>query len=245
MAGALAAQPSPDTLQDGMVLIPEGNFLMGSNANRHSIAYPLHMVKIKAFYMDRYEVTNKQYYRFCMDTGHKLPEFWGMDIYKSGPGYPEHPVVGVSQFDASLYAEWAGKRLPTEAEWEYAARGGLEEIPYPYGEEADHQSARFNDPEAEKGPLPVGSFKPNGFGLFDMSGNVWEWVSDWFGAGFYAESPGENPTGPESGSFRVMRGGGWHSGPGCTSVHHRNALPQHWVDIAGGFRCVKDVDQTR
>ena len=216
-----------------MVLIPGGSFFMGSD-NHQSIAQPRHPVKVDAFYMDVHEVSNQDYHRFCMETGHKLPEFWGMDLYKSGPDYPEYPVVGVSQFDAREYAEWAGKRLPTEAEWEYAARAGLEGISFPYGEEADRSMARINDPEAEKGPVKCKSYPPNAFGLYDMSGNVWEWVDDWFSEDYYRSSPEINPQGPEQGSFRVIRGGGWHSGPGCTSVHHRNALPTHWVDIAGG-----------
>lgn len=215
---------------------------MGSNANEHLSCFPAHLVSLPSFYMDKNEVSNSEYYEFCMDKGHKLPEFWGMDMYKSGPDFPDHPVLGISHFDATLYASWAGKRLPTEAEWEYAARGGLEFIAYPYGEKANHKQARFNDPEAEKGPLKVGSFKPNGYGLYNMSGNVWEWVSDWFDFSYYSESPEDQPKGPSGGSFRVFRGGGWHSGGGCTSVFHRNALPQHWVDIAGGFRCVKDVE---
>jgi len=225
-----------------MVLVPKGTFFMGSE-NHQRIAQPRHPVSVDAFYMDVHEVTNRQYHQFCMESGHKLPEFWGMDVYKSGPDYPDHPVIGVSQFDASEYADWAGKRLPTEAEWEYAARGGLEGISFPYGEKADRTRARINDPTADKGPVKVRSYAPNNYGLYDISGNVWEWVSDWFSESYYGESPDKNPQGPHQGSFRVLRGGGWHSGPGCTSVHHRNALPTHWVDIAGGFRCVKDVDQ--
>lgn len=243
---AMSALSSGQALQektpDGMVLIPGGTFLMGSNANENLSSFPAHPVSLPSFYMDRKEVRNREYYEFCMEKGHKLPEFWGMDIYKSGPDFPDYPVLGISHFDATLYASWAGKRLPTEAEWEYAARGGLEFIAYPYGEKADHDLARFNNPEAEKGPLKTGSFKANGYGLYDMSGNVWEWVSDWFDVGYYSESPEYHPKGPSTGSFRVFRGGGWHSGGGCTSVFHRNALPQHWVDIAGGFRCVKDVE---
>ncbi len=214
---------------------------MGSNASQYSVAFPAHQVNVNSFYMDMYEVTNRQYYEFCMVTGHRLPEFWGMAIFKSGPDFPDHPVVGVSQSDARDYAEWAEKRLPTEAEWEYAARGGLEDIDYPYGETADHSRARYNDPEAERGPVPVGLYEPNGYGLYDMSGNVWEWVSDWFDERYYPTSPEDNPKGPDHGSFRVLRGGGWHSGPGCVTVHYRNALPQHWVDHAGGFRCVKEA----
>ncbi|MCK4749910.1 MAG: SUMF1/EgtB/PvdO family nonheme iron enzyme, partial [Bacteroidales bacterium] len=102
---------------EGMLLIPGGTFLMGSNSSQE-IAFPSHPVTLPAFYMDIHEVTNKQYQEFCMSAGYKLPEFWGMDIYKSGLDYPDHPVVGVSQFDASEYADWTGKRLPTEAEWE-------------------------------------------------------------------------------------------------------------------------------
>lgn len=233
---AISQEPVPE----GMALIPGGTYYMGSNKHQR-IAQAKHPVTLNSFYMDTHEVSNEEYYRFCMSTGHKLPEFWGMDKYKSGPDYPGHPVVGVSQFNATEYAEWAGKRLPTEAEWEYAARGGMEDISYPYGEKAERSKARFNDPLAEPGPVKTGSYAPNGFGLYDMSGNVWEWVSDWFSETYYNESPEVNPRGPSQGSFRVLRGGGWHSGPGCTSVHHRNALPTHWVDMAGGFRCVKDV----
>jgi len=225
---------------EGMVLIPGGTFMMGSN-NGQGIAAPRHPVSLDAFYMDIHEVSNREYEKFCMAAGHKFPEFWGMEIYKSGPDYPDHPVVGVSNFDARQYAEWAGKRLPTEAEWEYAARGGLDDIAYPYGEIADHLSSRYNDPEAESGPVKRGSYPPNDYGLHDMSGNAWEWVSDWFSETYYSGSPELNPGGPSTGSFRVFRGGGWHSGAGCTTVHHRNALPPHWVDLAGGFRCVKDI----
>lgn len=226
----------------GMVLIPGGTFMMGSDHGQ-AIAAPKHPVTLRAFYMDIHEVSNREYDEYCKSTGYKYPEFWGMDLYQSGPDYPDYPVVGVSQFDAMQYAEWAGKRLPTEAEWEYAARGGLDDISFPYGEKADRAQSRFNDPEAEKGPVETGFYSPNGYGLYDMSGNVWEWVSDWFSKSYYSESPEQNPGGPSAGTFRVFRGGGWHSGGGCTTVHRRNALPSHWVDFAGGFRCVKDLSK--
>jgi formylglycine-generating enzyme required for sulfatase activity len=214
--------------------------MMGTD-NGQAIAAPKHPVSLSAFYMDIHEVSNREYYEFCIATGNRFPEFWGMELYKSGLDFPDHPVVGVSHLEATRYAEWAGKRLPTEAEWEHAARGSLEDISFPYGENADHSMARFNHPVAEKGPVNRGSYPPNGYGLYDMSGNAWEWVSDWFSETFYSESPAENPTGPSSGTFVVFRGGGWHSGAGCSTVHRRNALPQNWVDIAGGFRCVKDL----
>jgi iron(II)-dependent oxidoreductase len=225
---------------EGMVWVEGGTFIMGSGANPHAIDFPPHPVTLARYYMDKCEVTNGQYYEFCTSTGHRLPEFWGMDIYKSGSAFQDYPVVGVNQYEASEYAAWKGKRLPTEAEWEYAARGGLQDVEFPFGEFADHSKARFNDPESEKGPVAVGSYEPNGYGLYDLSGNVWEWVSDWFDEGYYAISPVENPIGPSAGNFKAFRGGGWHSGASCITVHRRNALPQYWVDIAGGFRCVKD-----
>jgi len=234
-------QNDTDTPPEGMVFIPGGTSIIGSD-EAQSIASPKHPVFLSPFYMDSREVSNREYYDFCMETGYRLPEFWGMEIYKSGLDYPDHPVVGVSQSDASEYASWAGKRLPTEAEWEHAARGGLENISYYFGDKADHSKARYKDPEAENGPVKCASYPPNGYGLYDMSGNAWEWVSDWFLDSYYKESPENDPQGPSGGSFKVFRGGGWHSGPGCITVHRRNALPQHWVDIAGGFRCVKDLD---
>jgi len=240
LSGKMLCAQDTNRIPEGMVLIPAGTYFMGSN-DTQSTAWPKHLVKLDAFHMDSHEVSNRDYYEYCMATGSSLPEFWGMDTYKSGLDFPDHPVVGVSQFQANQYAEWAGKRLPTEAEWEYAARGGLDEISYNFGAEADHRYARYNDPHAEKGPVRCGSYKPNSYGLFDMHGNVWEWTSDWFSETYYQESPESNPTGPGRGSFKVFRGGGWHSGPGCIRVHHRNALPSHWVDIAGGFRCVKDI----
>jgi len=234
-------QSVPGTPPEGMVLIPGGTCFMGSNSHQ-GIASPKHQVKLNPYYMDAREVSNKEYHDFCMETGYRLPEFWDMEIYKSGLDYADHPVIGVSFTDASEYAVWAGKRLPTEAEWEHAARGGLDDISYHFGDKADHTKARYNNPEAEKGPVETGSFPPNAYGLFDMSGNAWEWVSDWFSETYYQESPENNPRGPLMGTFKVFRGGGWHSGPGCITIHRRNALPQNWLDIAGGFRCVKDVD---
>jgi sulfatase modifying factor 1 len=238
----LLPSPAQDAPPGDMVLIPGGTFMMGSNANPHSPAFPAHLVKLKPYCMDVYEVSNAQYAAFCEATAHAYPEFWGLERFKSGPDFPRHPVVGVNHADATAFAQWAGKRLPTEAEWEFAARGGQEGQPFPYGEHADHEQARFKHPTKEKGPVAVGSFQPNGYGLFDMAGNAWEWVADWYDASYYTHSPQEQPTGPLSGQFKAFRGGGWHSGGGCTMVSHRNALPMYWVDIAGGFRCVKDLE---
>ena len=222
-----------------LVVIPGGEFLMGAKPEGdHS---PVHPVRLDSFYMDRYEVTNAQYLQFCQATGHRLPEFWEMSGFRCGPGYPNHPVVGVSWWDAFDYAAWCGKRLPTEAEWEYAARGGLTAMDFPNGDSLQPWEGNYNK-SGNGGPVAVGSYRANGFGLYDMQGNVVEWVADFYGAAYYASSPAANPRGPEAGRFRVIRGGGWHSGASCNKVYYRNALPANWVDFNVGFRCAKDME---
>ena len=225
-----------DPYSKGMVFIPGGTFTMGKRGgDDHS---PAHEIKLDAFYIDRHEVTNTQYEDFCRETGRRLPEYWNMAAFHSGPDFPDHPVVGISWVDAAAYAEWAGKRLPTEAEWEYAARGGLEAKDYPLGNQIDTTLVNYAFEGRHRGTCPVGSYPPNGYGLFDMAGNVSEWVADFYDAGYYQNSPSKNPKGPKKGKFRVFRGGGWHSGPTCNRVYYRNALPPNWVDINVGFRCV-------
>lgn len=220
-----------------MVLIPAGEFIMGKNSLNPTDWQPEHKVKIDSFYLDPYEVTNKQYFEFCQATGNPMPEFWGMKEFKSSMDFPDYPVVGVSFTDAEKYAKWAGKRLPTEAEWEYAARGGLVNKNFPYGDKLDTTMANFG--KRFKGVIRIGSFLPNGFGLFDMSGNVWEWVSDNYGSDYYSASPAANPKGPERSRFKVIRGGGWHSGAMCNQTFYRNGLSPSWVDFAVGFRCAR------
>jgi formylglycine-generating enzyme len=224
--------------QPAMVLIPAGTFVMGKEAAGDDC--PPHEVRLSAFFLDRYEVTNAEYLKFCEATKHRLPEFWGSSQYHCGPDFPHYPVVGVSWDDARLYAKWAGKRLPTEAEWEYAGRGGLKQQDYPNGPELDASMANYAG-SGREGSLPVGSFAPNGYGLYDMSGNVVEWAADRYSADAYRTEPFENPSGPAKGRFRVIRGGGWHSGITCNRVYYRNALPGNWVDMNVGFRCAKDA----
>lgn len=221
-----------------MVLIPGGEFLMGSSRGEDS---PVHKVYVDSFYIDKYEVTNAQYLAFCEATGHRLPMFWGMAGFRCGPDYPDHPVVTVNWVDAKVYAEWCSKRLPTEAEWECAARGGLEGMTYPIGNTLTPSDGNYSKSD-KRGSVAVGSYPPNGFGLHDMQGNVVEWVADWYDPDYYASGLTENPKGPEVGKFKVIRGGGWHSGPSCNAAHFRNALPPGWLDFNVGFRCAKDIE---
>lgn len=222
-----------------MVQIPEGSFIMGKNTASPSDWQPEHTVTIHAFLMDKTEVTNQEYLDFCKATGNALPQFWGMKEFKSGPEFADYPVVGVSYFDAEKYAKWAGKRLPTEAEWEYASRGGLVGKSFPFGDQID--STKVNYGRKYNGLLKTASLPPNGYGLYDITGNAWEWTSDFYSDNYYSASPSDNPKGPERGRFKVIRGGSWHSGPMCVQTYYRNGLSPSWVDFAVGFRCVKDL----
>lgn len=230
-----------------LVLVKGGEFIMGLKRDREIakadkpiyVDNPAHKVYVDSFYIDKYEVTNYQYYCFCIATGRNLPEFWGMNVFHCGLEFPNHPVVGVSYYDAKAYSKWRGMRLPTEAEWEYAARGGLVEKKYVNGDNLDKKTTNYS--LRGKGPVMVGSYPPNGFGLYDMAGNVAEWTADFFDKDYYLNSPSQNPRGPEIGKHRVIRGGGWHTGPGCMGVAYRNCLKSGWVDFNVGFRCVKDV----
>ncbi|MFC2080593.1 formylglycine-generating enzyme family protein [Bacteroidota bacterium] len=230
-------------IQQEMLLIPGGSFLMGKKPNPDSkyVDDAIHEVWIDSFYLDKYEVTNGQYYEFCLETGHSMPEFWEMDVYKSGLKYPDHPVVGLAWAEAIQYAKWSGKRLPTEAEWEYAARGGLVQKNYPTGDVVDSSMVNYFGTYGHA--LKVGSFAPNAYGLYDMAGNVVEWVNDFYAKDYFLNSPAENPQGPTYGKRRVIRGGGWRSGISCNTCWFRQSLRPYWVDINVGFRCAKNIDK--
>ena len=232
----LFGQTEPPT---NMVLIPGGQFNMGKNSASPSDWQPEHKVSIEGFYLDKYEVTNLQYLEFCRATNHALPMFWGMKEFRCGEEFPDYPVVGISFFEAEQYAKWAKKRLPTEAEWEYAARGGLVDKNYPTGDQLDSTKANYG--RKYKGSLKAGSLQPNNFGLYDMAGNVWEWTSDNYNGDYYQTSPLENPKGPERGRFKVIRGGSWHSGAMCNQNYYRNGVSPSWVDFAVGFRCAANA----
>ena len=219
------------------ILIPAGNFLMGSpKGEGYNNEHPQHTVFLDAFYIDKYEVTNAQYKQFTDATGHRNPK--SMD---AAPKNLDHPVEGVSWYDARDYCEWAGKRLPTEAEWEKAARGGLVGKKYPWGDSITHDDANYDGiggKDQWKGTAPVGSFAPNGYGLYDMAGNVWGWCADWRNSGYYAKSPPQNPKGPAKGNSLVMRGGSWRSG--SLRVALRGSSSPSVTHDGTGFRCASD-----
>ena len=230
------------SIDSTMVLIPAGEFMMGKDAENGADYSPAHKVKLNAFYIDVHEVTNAEYLEFCRQTNHNLPEFWGIDKYKSGEEYPDCPVIGVSFFDALSYAKWAGKRLPTEAEWECAARGKLIGNTFPAGEEYHNYPEELTGGSSVRQLYPVMKRVPNGYGLYDMAGSVREWVLDNYGPEYYKNGPNENPLNSDNGKFKIIRGGGWKSGKMCMPVYLRDALMPSWVDICVGFRCVKDVE---
>ena len=193
---------------------------------------PVHEVFLSPFYIDTHEVTVQQYTAFLEKTGYKQPAYWQPEFDR-----PDDPVVGVTWHDALAYAIWADKRLPTEAEWEYAARGGALNNFYPWGDIPDKRSANY----LSMGIAPVKSYLPNGFGLYDMIGNVWEWCADWYSANYYQSSPKNNPKGPVIGTHKVLRGGTWYSNEEQIRITNRYfALPDS-KSFHNGFRCVKSA----
>ncbi len=236
-----ATLPETITAKDSaeMVLAPTGSFLMGSTEGTgNQDEHPQHSVSLDAYYIDQFEVTNAQYAEFMNATGHPAPRMWGQPQFDK----PNLPVVGITWFDAQAYSKWAKKRLPTEAEWEKAARGTDGRI-FPWGNDSDTEKANV---EMSIGRLTdVGSY-PAGvspYGVHDMAGNVFEWVADWYDANYYLDSPDENPPGPETGQYRILRGGSWLDtwwGARCANRGDTVVSPDTWrIDV--GFRCVMDA----
>ncbi len=250
--------PPPSSPPD-MVYVPAGEFIMGSDEGE-SDEQPTRTVYLDAFYIDKYEVTNARFATFVSANGYKTDaERGGCGwIYEGGEGKcvpgadwqhslgpdtdlggkDEHPVVQVSWNDAKAYCEWAGARLPTEAEWEKAARG-TDGRTYPWGEWIDCDHAQYGG--CGGGTVPVGS-KPKGaspYGALDMAGNVWEWVADWYDSGYYGTSPETNPKGPASGDSRVLRGGSWRSNEALVRAALRGRSSPGDARGSVGFRCAR------
>ena len=260
---------------DGMAMlfVPAGEFLMGSDeqdiddalqtcnetlgdCNREWFEgeYPQHRVTLDEFWIDRTEVANAQY-RQCVDAGAcDAPTSCdsGEPTYDDA-GKGDHPVVCVSWHDAEAYCQWAGARLPTEAEWEKAARG-TDALKYPWGNTFDGSRLNFCERNCEfddwkytdlddgyARTAPVGTYGPAGaspYGALNMAGNVYEWVADWHDRGYYSRSPDRNPPGPDSGEYRVVRGGSWGGDPGWVRSAYRGGDFPVITNSSNGFRCV-------
>ena len=265
--------PLESLAPEGMVSIPSGEFQMGSDDpwlerfTKIDDEQPAHIVYVDAFFMDEHEVTNLEYQQFVranpswhkdkiderFHSGNYLKD-WQGNAYPSGK--TRHPVVNVSWYAAMAYAQWQGKRLPMEAEWEYAARGGLAGKKFSWGDEFDYDQVHIaraaGDITRTTGDTTkVGQYPPNGYGLFDMAGNVWEWCLDEYNENFYSISPRENPFSGANGldwvidnftevkSNRVLRGGSWSDVWTDQRVTNRSSKEPLKTYFDTGFRCVK------
>jgi formylglycine-generating enzyme required for sulfatase activity len=232
------ALPRPP--EGSMVSIPAGEFTMGSQDGDPD-ERPAHKVHVDAFSMDVYEVTVRQYAEFLQSTGIRSPSDWQT---MNQPAYQKRPVANVDWADAVAYCKWVGKRLPTEAEWEKAARGTDGRL-FPWGNEAPtplHANYGKTGSNNHEALAPVGTLEEgkSPYGIYDMAGNVWEWVSDWYDNDYYKNSPSQNPTGPPTGGYKVIRGGSWNSNPGNLRSADRYSDPPSFRSLYfPGFRCAK------
>jgi formylglycine-generating enzyme required for sulfatase activity len=229
--------PQPVDLET-MVLVPAGEFTMGRNGGAPD-EQPQRRVWVDAFYIDRTEVTNRAYKAFSDAAGYLPPNnpLWNVDYFRSKP---DHPALNLTYDQARQYCAWAGKRLPTEAEWEKAARG-TDGRTYPWGNAWADSVANFVQGDRYPRTSPVGAF-PSGaspYGVFDMAGNVWEWCADWYASDAYAQSSDRNPTGPaKPGPNRVVRGGSYTGMTSDAEVANRDQLPPNRLLDHIGCRCV-------
>ena len=238
--GSNGKTASAPLLDRSMVLVPAGEFRMGSFGGDPD-ELPVHKVYLGAFFMDKHQVTVSQYKRFLEATPQDSPPDWTL---MNKPTNQSRPVANVDWVDADTYCKWAGKRLPTEAEWEKAARGTDGRV-YPWGNEpptrfhANSGKEVWNNHSALS---PVGTFEEgkSPYGIYDMAGNVWEWVSDWYDQEYYQLSPPQNPSGPRKGSHKVVRGGSWGSN-GITDLRSsdREIHVPSFRGFGTGFRCAQ------
>lgn len=233
----------------GMVLIPAGVFSMGSLSGS-SVEKPVHEVYLDDFYIDAAPVTNAEFAKFVEATNYQttaetLEQTGEQKTWKdfAFAGRENHPVVLVSWEDAAAYAKWAGKRLPTEAEWEKAARGGLKRMSFPWGDTSPNEKHTnwnqvLQDLAATPPTTAIKSFSPNDYGVYEMTGNVWEWCADWYADNYYSISPADNPQGPEQGIYKVRRGASWNVREDFRlRCANRGAMSPEKVWTNLGFRC--------
>ena len=239
------------------VRIPAGRFAMGSDAGQDD-ERPVHDVELDAFECAVYPVTVEEYAAFLDATGHAMPRGWPAVVGRTDLEARHFPVTGVSWLDAAAFCAWRTARgdpvrLPTEAQWEYAARGGIAGADYPWGaEKMDRDS--FSEKESRSifpdwipnegrgplaGPWPVELGEPNGFGVYGMGGNIHEWCADWHAAGYYVESPLRNPAGPSSGVRRASRGGAWRHAVTVSRCAQRSKIDPSFRYADYGFRVVR------
>ena len=223
-----------------LIPIAAGWFLMGSEVGQ-SVESPVHRVWVDSFAMAATQVTVAEYARFLDAAGHEPPPNWGDRDFSD----PRQPVVAVSWFDAVAYCEWLSSmtgshyRLPTEAEWERAARGGAESMLFPWGNEPPTSRPAY-ETRWKTGPEPVRQSEPNAFGLFEMCENVHEWCSDWYDPDYFAKSPERNPQGPAEGKRKASRGGSWRHQIKISRCSTRSSIPPEFQYADYGFRVVCD-----
>jgi formylglycine-generating enzyme required for sulfatase activity len=241
----LASQLATLVMEPNLVAIPEGSFLMGSDSGQ-DCERPIHRVFIDAFLLAATQVTNAEYEFFLRATGAALPPHWQDADFN----HPQQPVVAVSWFQAAEYCLWLASktgrpyRLPTEAEWERAARGGLEQKQFPWGDNPP-QSLPDYATRWQTGPDPVARYAPSAFGLYDIGDNVHEWCSDWYDPNYYATSPERNPRGPERSpgnpQRKASRGGSWRHHVKVARCSARSSIPPEFQYADYGFRVACDL----
>jgi len=232
-----------------MVFVKGGNFKMGSN-NGYNDEKPIHTVKLSDFYIGKYEVTVGQYKKFCRATGHPFPSKPNKDWYASHNNVrnwywrDNYPIVNVNWYDAIAYCEWLSKKtgeeytLPSEAQWEYAAKGGKNSKNYKYaGSNSLRKVAWYDETTYERGPRTVGQLSPNSLGIYDMSGNAFEWCYDYYGS--YPSRTVKDPTGPSYGQYRTIRGGSWYYVANFCRIAQRDSPKPTLKKYVYGFRVVK------
>ena len=226
-----------------MVLIPKGEFTMGSPD--HSDEKP-HQVVVDGYHIDKYEVSNAQYKDFMRATKHPAPAYWDDPRLNS----PNQPVVGVNWYDSNAFCEWKGKRLPTEAEWERAAKGP-DGHHYPWGHKIDPTRANYGQNVGKTKPVDSYPNGASGYGAYNMAGNVFEWVSDWYDPNYFQVSPALNPQGPSGGynfanqgPVKVLKGGSWLAPQSSLHTSHRfwNQPENNSYGVGLGFRCAMSAD---